>query len=72
MNMATNDTIPQYGILWEGKFYELSERGCAHCDLYKNACYDGIELCDGFPFPNPEKDHCFRFSQEITDKINGK
>ena len=66
---------PLNGICIDGKFYELAAGGCFNCDLYKECDkgkFCGSEFCVNFPYPDPEKDNCFRFSQEITDKINGK
>lgn len=63
------------GIIIEGKVFEIAERGCFHCafgyELLKdNDTCPVKEICEIFPYPNAEKDKCFRFSQELTDKIN--
>lgn len=66
------------GIIIKGKVFEITERGCFHCvfghDLLKedSGSCPVKEICEIFPYPNEEKDNCFRFSQELTDKINEK
>lgn len=64
------------GIIIDGKVYEIAERGCFHCAFGYNLLTDEKgcpvkEICSIFPCPNPEKDNCFRFSQILTDKLNG-
>lgn len=63
------------GIIIEGKVYKLSEGGCYVCHFFRSAL-TGVcpvkELCTTMPYPNEEKENCFRFSQELTDKINEK
>lgn len=56
-------------IVIEGKVYELSSGGCFKCSLVSK-CKNGAEFCMGFPYPDPEKDNCFRYSQPLTDKLN--
>lgn len=60
------------GICIDGKFYELSEGGCFKCAFFHNALIplSCQELCAQFPYPNPEKDNCFRYSPKLTDKLN--
>lgn len=65
------------GIIIEGKVFEIAARGCFACafgyELLKdNGTCPVKEICEIFPYPNEEKDNCFRFSQELTDKINEK
>lgn len=66
------------GIIIKGKVFEVSERGCFHCafgyDLLKgdSGSCPVKEICEIFPHPNEEKDNCFRYSHELTDKINKK
>lgn len=59
-----------YGIIISGKVYELSERGCMNCDLFDLCERESAIFCQGFPYPNPEKDNCFRFSQSLTEKLS--
>lgn len=63
-----------YGIIKDGKVYELAEGGCLKCDFFNSTVMPCPikELCTTMPYPNAEKDNCFRFSQELTDKLNGK
>lgn len=57
------------GIIINGKVYELAPGGCFKCSLV-SICKVGEEFCNGFPYPDPEKDNCFRYSQPLTDKLN--
>ena len=70
--METNDR-PLNGIYLNGKFYEAIE--CNNCMNYCGVC-DLSKECDSENFPcawNLTNDRSyFRFSQSITDKINGK
>lgn len=65
------------GIILKGKVFEVSEGGCFECafgyDLLKSnsSCFVK-EICEIMPYPNPEKDNCFRFSPELTDKLKDK
>lgn len=66
------------GIILKGKVFEVSEGGCFKCafgyDLLNKDCDTCRvkEICEIMPYPNPEKDNCFRFSPELTDKLKGK
>lgn len=58
------------GIIYNGKIYlpEESEKPCANCDL-KSECQHGLivgRACSYFL----EENERFRYSQELTDKIN--
>lgn len=65
------------GIIIKGKVFEIAERGCSHCafgyELLKdNGTCPVKEICTIMPYTNAEKDNCFRFSHELTDKLKGK
>ena len=67
--MDNQNTIPQNGILIAGKFYEAvedEEITCRNCHLIGD---DGRCDCRDFCF-YLGRYNSFRFSQEITDKIN--
>nr|DAU91904.1 MAG TPA: hypothetical protein [Caudoviricetes sp.] len=72
--MENNNVDGIYGIILNGKVYEVSEGGCFKCAFFHNALIplSCEAFCVAMPNPNPEKDNCFRFSQELTDKINNK
>lgn len=63
-----------YGLIIDGKVYELTEGSCFKCDFFGN----GIErcpvkeTCTALPYPTEEKDNCFRYSPELTDKLKGE
>lgn len=63
--METNDR-PINGICIDGKFYEavLMGLGCGNCVLNGAGCK---RCCSVFGL-----EATFRFSQSLTDKINGK
>lgn len=63
-----------YGLIIDGKVYKLSEGGCLKCDLFRSTVMQCAvkEVCTSMFYPNLEKGNCFRFSQELTDKINEK
>lgn len=59
------------GIIFCGKVYEAADgegHSCLTCDLIDDA---GDCICRDFCF-NQGRNNIFRFSQELTDKINGK
>lgn len=61
------------GLIINGKVYTLSEGGCLKCDFFRNSLLGSChvkEICTTMPYPNAEKDNCFRYSQELTDKLN--
>lgn len=58
------------GILLGGRFYQLSPGSCKNCHLAQICDYKQASFCQGFPFPDPTDGRCFRYSQELTDKIN--
>lgn len=65
------------GIILKGKVFEVSDRGCFHCAFGYNLLKSNRgclvkEICEIFPYPNEEKDNCFCYSPELTDKINEK
>ena len=62
------------GIIIDGKIYALSEGGCLKCDFFHSTVMPCPvnEICTTMPYPNAEKDNCFQYSQELTDKINKK
>ena len=69
IRLMDNNNNPLTGIVLDGKYYGLASGGCIHCSLMHNGCINGQEFCIGFPYPDPEKDNCFQFSQAVTDKI---
>lgn len=57
------------GIIIEDKAYKLSEGGCFKCDFFRNTLTGSCpvkEICTIIPYPNEEKDNCFRYSPEKT------
>lgn len=62
------------GIILEGKVYKLSEGGCLKCNFFNNTVMPCLvnEICTTMPYPNAEKDNCFRFSPELTEKLKGE
>lgn len=74
--MNDSDTIPQSGVLFNGRFYKaIPAKGCAKCDLqpmckgngyFGGACHNA----QAYNSHNGGQHFNFRFSQEITDKIN--
>ena len=63
-----------YGLIINGKVYKLSEGGCLKCDFFRSTVMPCPvkEICTTMPYPNAEKDNCFRFSQELTEKLKGE
>lgn len=63
------------GIIIDGEVYTLSEGGCFKCDFFRNTLIGSCpvkEICTIMPYPNAEKDNCFRFSPELTEKLKGE
>lgn len=61
------------GICIGGKFYEAipkDSKHCSDCDLFDNCDVLFTDVCDIFSEDMVEK--IFRYSQELTDKINKK
>lgn len=61
------------GIIIRGKVYETVGKGqhnCSDCALYDHCKAKGCNTvaCDVFGYGN----YIFRFSQELTDKLNSK
>lgn len=62
------------GIIIDGKVYKLSEGGCLKCDFFHSTVMPCPvnEICTTMPYPEAEKDNCFRFSPELTEKLKGE
>lgn len=56
------------GIIIDGAVYLTAERGCLYCHVAHICEQRNADFCNGFPQPNYEKDVCFRFSPEQTEK----
>lgn len=61
------------GIIKDGRVYELSDGGCFKCDFFNNTLVGSCpvkELCTTMPYPDAEKDNCFRYSPSLTERLN--
>lgn len=61
------------GIIKDGRVYELSEGGCFKCEFFNNTLVGSCpvkELCTIMPYPEEGKDNCFRYSPELTERLN--
>ena len=63
------------GIIIDGVVYEVTPKGsyhCSDCSLFEQ-CHDGLtlyDICNAFR-DRTKMQTIFRFSQSLTDKING-